>query len=278
MTSARTKFLIGGALVLGTAGYLMATSIRETGTYYLTPTELATKLDADPSFRNTGVKIGARVVPGSIERVPGGKEYAFRVTDGAKVVPVVYRGIAPDTFTDGVDVVVEGGWRPTAPSTRRRCSPSARRATRTRRTPRSTSRPRIQGGSEGVILVGELSLWVALLMAAWAGVTSCAGGALGREDLVTSGRRGLYATTAMIVLASLGLWTALLTHDFSLKYVASNTSANMPKVYVFAAFWGGQAGSLLFWTLILALFSAPRSGRRARRHATSPRGRAARWR
>ena len=34
--------------------------------------------------------------------------YAFRVTDGARVVPVVYRGIAPDTFTDGVDVVVEG--------------------------------------------------------------------------------------------------------------------------------------------------------------------------
>ena len=54
------------------------------------------------------MKVGARVVPGSIERVPGGKEYAFRVTDGAKVFPVVYRGIAPDTFTDGVDVVVEG--------------------------------------------------------------------------------------------------------------------------------------------------------------------------
>ena len=107
-----------------------------------------------------------------------------------------------------------------------------------------------------MILVGELSLWVALLMAMWAGVTSYAGGALGREDLVTSGRRGLYATTTMIVLASLGLWTALLTHDFSLKYVASNTSANMPKVYVFAAFWGGQAGSLLFWALILSLFSA----------------------
>jgi cytochrome c-type biogenesis protein CcmE len=108
MTSARTKFLIGGALVLGTAGYLMATSIRETGTYYLTPTELATKLQADPSFRNTGVKIGARVVPGSIKRVPGGREYEFTVTDGARVVPVVYKGIAPDTFTDGVDVVVEG--------------------------------------------------------------------------------------------------------------------------------------------------------------------------
>ena len=108
MTSARTKFLIGGALVLGTAGYLMATSIKDTGMYYLTPSELSTKLAADPGFRNTGVKVGARVVPGSIQRVPGGKEYAFRMTDGTKVYPVVYRGIAPDTFTDAADVVVEG--------------------------------------------------------------------------------------------------------------------------------------------------------------------------
>jgi cytochrome c-type biogenesis protein CcmF len=107
-----------------------------------------------------------------------------------------------------------------------------------------------------VILVGELSLWVALLMAAWSMVTSFAGGSMGREDLIASGRRGLYATTAMIVLASIGLWTALLTHDFSLRYVASNTSANMPKIYVFSAFWGGQAGSMLFWSLILALYSA----------------------
>ena len=108
MTSARTKFLIGGALVLGTAGYLMATSIQETGTYYLTPTELATKLDADPTFYETGVKVGARVVPGSIQRQPGGREVAFRVTDGARTYPVVYRGPIPDTFTDSVDVVVEG--------------------------------------------------------------------------------------------------------------------------------------------------------------------------
>jgi cytochrome c-type biogenesis protein CcmE len=32
----------------------------------------------------------------------------FAVTDGAKTYQVSYRGIAPDTFTDGVDVVVEG--------------------------------------------------------------------------------------------------------------------------------------------------------------------------
>ena len=104
----RTKFLIGAALVVSSAGYLMASSISETGMYYVTPTELADKLAADSSLHNVGIKLGARVVPGSIERAPGGREYAFIVTDGARTVPVVYRGIAPDTFTDGVDVVVEG--------------------------------------------------------------------------------------------------------------------------------------------------------------------------
>ncbi len=105
---ARTKFLIGGAVVVAAAGYLMVTSIRDTGVYYVTPTELAQKVAVDPSFRDAGVKVGARVVNGSIVRVPGGREYDFRITDGAKTSPVVYRGIAPDTFTDGVDVVVEG--------------------------------------------------------------------------------------------------------------------------------------------------------------------------
>ena len=104
----RTKFLVGGALVLATAGYLMASSISETGMYFLTPSELATKLAQDSTLHGVGIKLGARVVPGSIERAAGGREYSFRVTDGAYTYPVVYRGIAPDTFTDGVDVVVEG--------------------------------------------------------------------------------------------------------------------------------------------------------------------------
>jgi len=105
---ARSKFLIAGAIVLGGAGTLMASAIRDTGVYYLTPTELATKVSHDPSFYETGVKVGARVVPGSIVRASDGRELAFRVTDGAKSYPVVYRGLVPDMFTDSVDVVLEG--------------------------------------------------------------------------------------------------------------------------------------------------------------------------
>jgi len=105
-----------------------------------------------------------------------------------------------------------------------------------------------------VTLIGELSLWVALLMAAWSTTVSYAGGALRRDDLADSGVRGLYATFAMVLLASIGLWTALLSRDYSLEYVAGHISTNMPNVYVFTAFWSGQAGSMLFWALILSMY------------------------
>jgi cytochrome c-type biogenesis protein CcmE len=104
----RSKFLLGGLVVLGSAGYLMASSISDTAVYYLTPTELKAKTVADSTFYDTGVKVGARVVPCTITRDPGGRETMFEVTDGAMTYNVLYRGITPDTFTDGVDVVVEG--------------------------------------------------------------------------------------------------------------------------------------------------------------------------
>lgn len=100
--------MVGGALVLGAAGYLMASAIGETGVYYLTPGELTAKVKGDSTFYDTGVKMGARVVPGSIDRQPGGRAVSFSVTDGSQVIPVMYRGVIPDTFTDSVDVVVEG--------------------------------------------------------------------------------------------------------------------------------------------------------------------------
>ncbi|MGV3709674.1 MAG: heme lyase CcmF/NrfE family subunit [Gemmatimonas sp.] len=107
-----------------------------------------------------------------------------------------------------------------------------------------------------MILLGELSLWVALLMAAWTTTVGFAGGVQGRMDLVHSGKRALYATFLFTVVASAGLLTALFTHDFSIKFVASYTSSNLPKIYTFTAFWAGQAGSLLFWALVLTGYSA----------------------
>jgi cytochrome c-type biogenesis protein CcmE len=105
---ARSKFLIGGLLVLGTSGILMASSTRETAQYFLTPTELAAKVVDNPKFVKVGVKVGAAVVNGTIERAPDGRSVKFSMTDTTTTYKVVYRGVIPDTFTEGVSVVVEG--------------------------------------------------------------------------------------------------------------------------------------------------------------------------
>lgn len=105
---AKSKFLLGAFLLVGTVGYLMATGIKDTGVYFVTPTELATRISVTPSFRDVGVKMGGKVVHGSIKRDVGTRTITFEVADSATTYPVEYRGIAPDTFTDDVEVVVEG--------------------------------------------------------------------------------------------------------------------------------------------------------------------------
>jgi cytochrome c-type biogenesis protein CcmF len=107
-----------------------------------------------------------------------------------------------------------------------------------------------------MILIGELSLWVALLMAAWGATVGFASAATRRADLVASAERAMYATFGFVLLAAIGLWTALLTSDFSFRYVASYTSANLPSIYKMSALWAGQSGSLLLWALILSMYAA----------------------
>jgi cytochrome c-type biogenesis protein CcmE len=78
--------------------------------YFLTPTELSAKTTADPSFYDVGLKMGAKVVPGSIRRDQATQQVDFVVSDGVKQYPVTYRGLVPDTFTDAndIEVIVEG--------------------------------------------------------------------------------------------------------------------------------------------------------------------------
>ena len=105
---AQWKFVAAGTLILGTVGYLMASGIKETGVYYLTPSELSRKVETDRSIYSVGMKIGAKVVPGTVQHDVASQTYTFRITDGTATYPVRYRGLAPDTFTDSSEVVVEG--------------------------------------------------------------------------------------------------------------------------------------------------------------------------
>ena len=107
---AGTKFAVGAAVIVIAVGALIFEGVQQTGTYFLTTTELAERTSADPSFHDVGIKLGAQVVPGTIRRDAATQTIDFQVTDGTTQIPVTYRGLAPDTFTDDVDieVVVEG--------------------------------------------------------------------------------------------------------------------------------------------------------------------------
>ncbi len=71
---------------------------------------------------------------------------------------------------------------------------------------------------------------------------------------------------AALLVAALCLWKGLISHDFNIEYVAQYTSRNLPASYVFAAFWAGQKGSLLFWATILSIFGATAQTVTSRRH------------
>ena len=60
---------------------------------------------------------------------------------------------------------------------------------------------------------------------------------------------------ACLVMAAV-LMNAMLTHRFDLEYVFSTSSTDLPVLYLFASFWGGQEGTFLLWAVYGTLFGA----------------------
>jgi cytochrome c-type biogenesis protein CcmE len=54
------------------------------------------------------VRVAGNVVAGSIQRDPTSLLVRFEAEDESGRLPVSYRGVLPDIFGDGVQVVVEG--------------------------------------------------------------------------------------------------------------------------------------------------------------------------
>src|SRR5262245_19177269 len=104
--------------------------------------------------------------------------------------------------------------------------------------------------------IGRLAVCLALLFALFAVGSSLVGGIRRRVDLVRSGEHAAWAVFGLVVLAVGILLRALLTHDFTLEYVAAYSSSTLPVRYTVAALWGGQKGSLLFWAFMLTIFTA----------------------
>jgi len=101
----QTKFILIGAGVLLSMALLVVVGTQGSGIgYYMTVAEF---LEASGEIRS-GLRVNGKVVHGTIERHNTGEDVAFSMTDGLATLAVYYRGIIPDTFVDGADVVVEG--------------------------------------------------------------------------------------------------------------------------------------------------------------------------
>ena len=104
--------------------------------------------------------------------------------------------------------------------------------------------------------VGSFLLYLSVLLCVVAAVTSTVGKWRDDGRLLIAGERAGYALCAVLVCASLILVNAFLEHDYANKYVARYSDNNMPWYYLIASFWGGQAGSLMFWSLVLGVITA----------------------
>src|SRR5262249_26716402 len=105
-----------------------------------------------------------------------------------------------------------------------------------------------------IALVGTLAILGAYIAAAWV-ASGIAGNARKSRRLVNASVYGLYGFSALVRLASALMIYAFVSHDYSIKYVAATSDTTMSTAYKITSFWGGLDGSLLFWVLVLALFS-----------------------
>ncbi len=104
--------------------------------------------------------------------------------------------------------------------------------------------------------LGALAILVAFCLAIYSVVASVVGAMTKRPYLTVSGQRAVYGVFALLTVASGILVYALMTSDFRFAYVAARSNLAMPAVYKFAAWWGGQEGSLLLWSWLLSFYSA----------------------
>jgi len=104
--------------------------------------------------------------------------------------------------------------------------------------------------------LGALALLLAFCISLYAIVANVVGKLKNKPFLLLSGERAVLAVWFLITSAAGLLIYSMMTGDMRLAYVASHTNKAMPTFYKFAAWWGGQEGSLLFWSWILSTYGA----------------------
>lgn len=99
------RFIIGGLVILAALSYLIYGGMRQAIVYFVTPSELKGQ---EKTSKEKFLRMGGMVVQGSLQKDLKSLTYRFQITDGVASIPVYFRGIPPDLFSEGKGAVVEG--------------------------------------------------------------------------------------------------------------------------------------------------------------------------
>jgi len=103
--------------------------------------------------------------------------------------------------------------------------------------------------------IGTLALILALLLAATQAVLPLVGAQRGNLTWMAVARPAAFGQFTFVLIAYLCLVYSFLTNDFTVINVARNSYSNLPAFYQVTATWGSHEGSLLFWSLILSVWT-----------------------
>ena len=106
-----------------------------------------------------------------------------------------------------------------------------------------------------IIEIGHFSVVTALVLSALGVASSVLALKTRNVDWVRVGRMALTLIFMLLLLGMASLVYSFLVRDFSVRYVAATSNAQLPLFYTIAAVWGGHEGSLLLWVFILSAFS-----------------------
>ncbi|MEP6706189.1 MAG: cytochrome c maturation protein CcmE [Pyrinomonadaceae bacterium] len=100
----RISFIVAGLVGLGIAAALVLSAFQNNLVFFFSPTQVAAKqAPVGRTFR-----VGGLVEKGTLKRDNDGLTARFIITDTAKTIPVVYKGILPDLFKEGRGCVAQG--------------------------------------------------------------------------------------------------------------------------------------------------------------------------
>lgn len=103
----KRRFIIGATIIAAAVSYLVYAGIQSSSMYYFELEEFLAQRDA---HAGESMRVKGWVRDGSVRWDPKSSDLAFELArqDGTAPVPVTYKGILPDMFAPGREVVVEG--------------------------------------------------------------------------------------------------------------------------------------------------------------------------